>query len=47
MCVYELVRDEKTCLLPSVAVDHDDVEEDDNDNLNNDILRSDQADTKG
>ena len=28
MCVYELVRDEKTCLLPSVAVDHDDVEED-------------------
>ena len=27
MCLYELVRDEKTCLLPSVAVDHDDVEE--------------------
>ena len=23
MCLYELVRDEKTCLLPSVAVDHE------------------------
>ena len=29
MCVYELVRDEKTCLLPSIAMNRENIEEDD------------------